>query len=141
MCSPGFVAITNSDGYDDCVSLGSLGGSTQTGGVTSGGTSSTPPAQAGGTAGSSSWLSGLGGLFSGLGGLAAGISKAVNAPGGSSASWVYNPATGLYTNPATGQVVTSTGTLSSAVGLNSLVSSPLLLLGLGVLAILLLRKK
>jgi hypothetical protein len=66
----------------------------------------------------SSWLSGLGDLFAGVGsGIAAGF-KATSSPKANIPSgWVYNPANGNYYNPATGQALTSTGTLTSVPGL------------------------
>lgn len=83
---------------------------------------------------SSGWLSGLGDLFAGVGkavssGLAASnVPKLPNVGGG----WIYNPATNGYYNPATGQALTSTGTLTSAAGFTGAVTgqSSFLLLAL-----------
>lgn len=143
-CLPGYVSVTNSDGYDDCIPWGTLtGGSTASGGVTGGGTSIPAPAT---TASSDSgdisgWLSGLGGLFAGIGtGISTGY-KAVNAPGfPASGGFTYNPTTGQYVN-AQGQIVTSTGVLPSAAGLTGLLNNPVVLIGGGLLLFLLLRKR
>lgn len=94
---------------------------------------------------SSGWLSGLGDLFSGIGaGVGAGIQGA-NLPRmpAASSGWQFNPATGAYFNPMTGQSLTSTGTIPSLGGLAAGITSnsTFMLLLIGVVAFLLLRKK
>lgn len=125
-------------------SIGDLidSGVLQGGSVTSGGPTAAPISDSGDTGDWGGYLSGLGDLFQGLGaGIASGI-KASNSPTiNPSSGWVYNAATGNYINPATGQAMTATGTLPSAGGLGALTSSPVLLLGLGLIAVLLIRKK
>jgi hypothetical protein len=56
---------------------------------------------------------------------------------------VYNPTSGQYYNPATGQALTSTGTLPSAGGFNLGLggNSGLMLIALAVIAIFVFRKK
>lgn len=106
---------------------------------------SAPPIAGADTSGgdSSGWLSGLGDLFSGIGaGVAAGI-KASNIPSAAVPSgWVYNQTTGAYYNPATGQALTATGSLTSLPGLASFGSgNTFIYLILAVVAYFLLRKK
>jgi hypothetical protein len=92
---------------------------------------------------SSGWLSGLGDLFAGIGqGVGAGIagSNIQKLPVAGS-GWQYNPATGLYVNPVTGQSLTATGTIPSVAGLGaSLGGSGMTLILLAVVAFLVLRK-
>ena len=94
---------------------------------------------------SSGWLSGLGDLFAGVGkavssGLAASNVPKLPTVGG---GWIYNPTTGGYYNPATGQALTATGTLTSAAGFTGAVtgqSSFILLALVGLVVFLLVRK-
>jgi hypothetical protein len=111
--------------------------------------SSVPTAPVAGDDGSndsSGFLSGLGDLFSGVGTAVASGLKAANTPQNNATSgWVYNPATGTYINPITGQALTATGSLTSA-GLSSLNllggnSSLLVLLVLGIIAIFAFRNR
>lgn len=93
---------------------------------------------------SSGWMSGLGDLFAGVGaGVGAGI-QASNLPHvpAVGSGWQYNPATGAYYNPLTGQSLTSTGTIPSLGGLGAGISggSGLMLILLAVVAFLLFRK-
>jgi hypothetical protein len=93
----------------------------------------------------SSWLSGLGDLFAGVGsGIAAGF-KATSSPKANiPTGWVYNPANGNYYNPATGQALTSTGTLTSVPGfLGNLTSGPsfVFLILIGVVVYLFMRHR
>lgn len=94
---------------------------------------------------SSGWLSGLGDLFQGIGTAVASGLSASNVPklptvGG---GWIYNPTTGGYYNPATGQALTSTGTLTSAAGFTGAVTgqSSFILLALVALVAFMLIKK
>lgn len=93
---------------------------------------------------SSGFLSGLGDLFAGIGaGVGAGIAGS-NIPKLPTAGsgWVFNPTTGTYVNPVTGQSLTSTGTIPSLGGFSSITgNSTFLLIALAVIAFLLLRKK
>lgn len=94
---------------------------------------------------SSGWLSGLGDLFAGIGaGVGAGISGAnMPTPPRAPSGWVFNQATGQYYNPATGQALTSTGTLPSMGGFNLGLggNSGFMLILIGVVAFLLLRRR
>lgn len=94
---------------------------------------------------SSGWLSGLGDLFQGIGTAVASGLAASNVPKNPTigSGWVFNPTTGGYYNPATGQALTATGTLTSAAGFTGAVtgqSSFLLLALVAVVAFLLFRK-
>lgn len=84
----------------------------------------------------SGFLSGLGDLFQGIGaGIGSGL-KGANIPTATVPSgWVYNAATGSYYNPATGQALTSTGTLTSVPGFAGLTGSSTSMLFLVALAI------
>lgn len=91
---------------------------------------------------SSGWLSGLGDLFQGIGaGIGSGL-RAANVPTPSIPSgWVYNPSTGGYYNPATGQALTSTGTLTSQAGLvGGLGSNSFLIIVIVVVAFLIFKR-
>ena len=94
----------------------------------------------------SGFLSGLGDLFAGIGqGVGAGI-RASNIPKVPTATsgWQWNPTTGTYYNPTTGQSMTATGTITSLGSLGAGLtgnSGTLILLALGVVAFLVLRKK
>ena len=93
----------------------------------------------------SGFLSGLGDVFQGIGaGVGAGL-KAANTPNvpGAGSGWIYNPATGTYTNQY-GQTLTATGTIPSLGNLSAMFSGSsgifmLALVGLG--AYFILRKR
>ena len=96
-------------------------------------------------ASSSGFLSGLGDLFQGVGaGVGAGI-QASNIPNVPRAGtgWQWNPTTGTYYNPATGQTMTATGTITSLGGLGAGLTgnTGLILVALGVIAFLVFRKR
>jgi hypothetical protein len=93
---------------------------------------------------SSGWMSGLGDLFAGIGaGVGAGIagSNLPRTPVAGS-GWQYNPATGTYVNPITGQALTATGTIPSIGGLGATLSgnNTIMIVVIAVVAYLLLRK-
>jgi hypothetical protein len=89
----------------------------EAGNLVSGMPASTTGGDSSGGSDVSGWLSGLGDLFAGVGSAVASGLHAANVPKATVPSgWVYNQATGNYYNPATGQALTSTGTLTSVPG-------------------------
>jgi hypothetical protein len=103
------------------------------------------PASVSGGAGSnnSGWLSGLSDIFQSVGVAVGSGLRGANTPSVTPGSgWVYNSATGQYYNPVTGQALTATGTLTSAgIGSSSLLSNPIVLIFIAIVAFLFLRKR
>lgn len=100
---------------------------------------STVPADSGAdiSAGSSGWLSGLGGVFTSIGTAVSNTYRAVTTPTMPQAP-VYNPQTGAYTvfNPTTGQY-SVTPAPQNIAGINP---NTLILIGAAVLLVVLLRR-
>lgn len=118
-----------------------IGGDASGGAAAAGGLPTVTP-DSGGT----DWsgvLSGLSGIFGTIG---AGVSSGFRAANlgntpTSGSGWVFNPSTGQYYNPLTGQALTSTGTLTSAGLLPSGGSSSLIIILLAILAFFAFRKR
>jgi hypothetical protein len=94
---------------------------------------------------SSGWLSGLSDVFAGIGaGVGAGIA-ASNLPKVPTAGsgFVWNPTTGTYFNPQTGQSLTATGTLPSlgSLGAGLTGNTGIILVILAIVAFVMLRKR
>ena len=91
---------------------------------------------------SSGWLTGLGALFSGVGNAVSSGLRASNTPTPAfNTGWIFNPATQQYYNAATGQALTSTGSLTSGGIFTGSSSNMLILVAIGVVALLLFMKK